>query len=461
MPPRKVYISFLGTSNYQETEYLWVHGNEFYCTPYGQEAELYLAKEKDNYIPDVVYILVTEISEKAHWDEWKGYDSHNKRYLPSKGLGLYPRIQTLLPNTNIKPIRIPDGLTELEQWKIFEILLEHIQEQDHLILDITHGYRVTPVVLSSALHFLRLVRNIEVHHVYYASYETLDKRIIDYVGFYEIQYLTNAIARLNDEADIRSLLQIRKQKRRSNLDLSLLHNDELLKQLKKITDAFRNIESHFIGIHAKNAMASIQQKLHKIQNRRNSIPYLLLDRIHSKFAILSYDDDTAQNRYFSENYFQVQLDCIKMLVKHQLCMQAYTLFREYIGSLGMIFVDNANWKNRDGRLQRRTQGEVFLHMIQFAEKFTENERNREAYHILLPAYQKIQVAGIAQTLQQALNNKEKPFGINHFRTAFAHACSKQEHIPAGWEDAINHWLPIVEEATKTLWQIQATQKQHQ
>ena len=100
---------------------------------------------------------------------------------------------------------IEDGLESHAQWKILEQLLAKVEDNDELVFDITHGYRVTPVILSSALHFLRITKSIRLRHIYYAAFETDDKRIIDYADFYNIQDLTEGVARLAEEVDMRKL----------------------------------------------------------------------------------------------------------------------------------------------------------------------------------------------------------------------------------------------------------------
>ena len=157
MSHRKVYITFLGTNAYKSTKYKWITGEVTHESPYGQEAELILAREQMEYVPDVVYVFGTETAVKSNWKEWCGWCYRENKLLESKGLGIEPRLRNCLPNTTtIELVTIQDGLESLSQWKIFESLVSKIEDDDELVIDITHGYRVTPVILSSALHFLRL-----------------------------------------------------------------------------------------------------------------------------------------------------------------------------------------------------------------------------------------------------------------------------------------------------------------
>ena len=78
--PRQVYITFLGASNYSNTEYTWTTGNDTHASPYGQESELIMAQRHNGYVPDVVYVFATEIARKANWASWCGYN-YRKRLI--------------------------------------------------------------------------------------------------------------------------------------------------------------------------------------------------------------------------------------------------------------------------------------------------------------------------------------------------------------------------------------------
>ena len=456
MSNRKVYITFLGTNAYQSTRYKWITGEDTFESPYGQEAELILAKKHTKYVPDVVYVFGTEIAIKANWTEWCGWCYRENTLLESKGLGIEPRLQKCLPETTtIELVTIQDGLESLSQWKIFESLVAKIEEKDELVIDITHGYRVTPVILSSALHFLRLTKQVTIKHVFYAAFETREQRIIDYVGFYDIQDLTEGVARLNDEADMRYLLTL-SQKGKFPIDLSPLRKGDLFHDLKRLTDSVRNVESHVVGKHAQKAMDTLARQLQKSIHDKKIIPTLLLQKIKEKFTKLSY---TTQNMMFDEEYFRVQQELISTLIKHQLFMQAYTVLREYIGSIGMIFIDGSTWKNNQGRNNRFLYGETFLGMIQFAHEFTITGQNQRAYNILQPHYNQLLDSGIATQLQTILVLERKTAdhphsGINSYRTAFAHACTKQLGVPEGWENAAEYWLKQLKIITADIFALQ-------
>jgi len=452
---RQVYITFLGASNYSSTEYTWTTGNDTHTSPYGQESELIMARRHNGYVPDVVYVFATEIATKANWESWCGYNYHKKTYFEDKGSGLEPRLRNCLPeSTVIELVTIEDGLESHAQWNILEQLLAKVEDNDELVFDITHGYRVTPVILSSALHFLRITKSIRLRHIYYAAFETDDKRIIDYADFYNIQDLTEGVARLAEEADMRKLLDISKKKRRFPIDLSLVRGGTLFQELEQLTNAVRNVESHFVGVLARTAMNTLTERIGKAQRTGRIIPHLLLRKINAKFHALAYDEETNRERRFNPEYFRVQLELMRLLIDHQLYMQAYTLQREYIGSLGMIFIPNSTWRNCDGRKERGEAGECFIMRVQFAEEY--NSKDSKYERLLEPHYQHLVEHGLAHRLQNVLIQKKPIKGINAYRNNLDHACTSVKGLPEGWETAAAHWMNELEQITDAIFALPPT-----
>ncbi|HQP38108.1 MAG TPA: TM1812 family CRISPR-associated protein, partial [Polyangiaceae bacterium] len=70
------------------------------------------------------------------------------------------------------PLDIPDGSSEDELWQIFDRIGSAIADADHVVLDLTHGFRSLPVTGILALSFFRHVHAMKVD-VYYGAFEVL------------------------------------------------------------------------------------------------------------------------------------------------------------------------------------------------------------------------------------------------------------------------------------------------
>lgn len=142
---RKVLISFLGTGNYKECVYSR-KGENSRVVKYIQTAivEL-LAPNFDNYI-----VFCTE----------GAYDKHFKS-LNEENNGIF------------KDVKIPNGFSEDEIWKIFQIIFETLEDNDSVVFDITHSFRSLPMLGITLLQYAKFIKNINVEGIYYGAFENL------------------------------------------------------------------------------------------------------------------------------------------------------------------------------------------------------------------------------------------------------------------------------------------------
>ena len=110
--PRKVFISFLGTSKYNECEY--VKGDFSYRSCFIQEATFrYLASQEDWSENDRILILLTQQAEEKNWNDNGHKDQKTGEVISSRGLDSI--LKTIAGKTLIETIRsIPDGKDEQE-----------------------------------------------------------------------------------------------------------------------------------------------------------------------------------------------------------------------------------------------------------------------------------------------------------------------------------------------------------
>ncbi len=400
---RHVYVSFLGTGMYTPVVYSW-NGKASQRTPYGQEAELELMGS----LPDRVYIFGTKESHKMHWeggDKDGGARSLRERI---EAMGLSPEF-----------VLIPTDQSGDNQWQTFQKMLELVGPGDALTLDMTHGFRAVPVVFSSALHFLRLTRNIELRHVLYCLYErdvhTKDPDahhlIQDYASFYAIQDWTEGVSRLVEDADATHLARLSGDQ--SSLPIAGFSDQEITAALSRLTDAVRNVEVHNVEPCAREALGLVNAAQQRAAAQGHTAARILLELIEEKFSsILTAEPLTG---LYDANYFKVQLLLASLLLEHNLVMQAFTVMQEMIGSFGLYGYPNpVRYDNRKGR-DKRSYADVFLPMA---------NRERSTWHFsghkenqmrkLLPFYERLEEAGITTPLQElgkelgALRN-----GLNH------------------------------------------------
>ncbi|MBD2279399.1 MAG: TIGR02221 family CRISPR-associated protein [Dolichospermum sp. DEX189] len=76
-----------------------------------------------------------------------------------------------LGDSRIKPIDIPTGRSTEEMWQTFKIIAEQVNENDHVIFDITHGLRSLPFLVFLFAAYLKAAKNVTIDAIYYGALE--------------------------------------------------------------------------------------------------------------------------------------------------------------------------------------------------------------------------------------------------------------------------------------------------
>lgn len=148
---RKVFLSFLGTGNYKNCNYFF-GTQKIDNVIYIQEAvSRIFCNDWNN--SDAGFVLTSSAAKDKHWQKLKN------------------RLQDLPFLVN--NVDIPTGSCESEIWDIYQKIIDIIKENDEILIDITHGFRLMPIILSSAISYLESIKNIKIIGIYYGAFETL------------------------------------------------------------------------------------------------------------------------------------------------------------------------------------------------------------------------------------------------------------------------------------------------
>lgn len=214
---RKVFISVLGFTNYNECIYT---KDTFISYPvrFIQEATLCYLLEKKNWTEnDAAYILLTEGAEKANW-----VDNGQKDRTTGEAIacdGLCTRFQNMKLPFEVTPIRhLPHGNSEDEIWHIFEQTFDRLQEGDELYFDLTHGFRYLPMLVMVLINYSKFLKNTTVKSITYGNYESRNAAneapIIDLLPLSVLQDWTYAAGQFLDSGNVQRLIELSKTKLR-------------------------------------------------------------------------------------------------------------------------------------------------------------------------------------------------------------------------------------------------------
>ena len=171
---RKVFISFLGYSNYGSCCY-FKDGFTSENTRYIQVATLEYLQSIEKWTEnDVAYILLTKGAKDKNWENDGHLDFQTHKII------IQPGLRDCLAAKNfpfcIKTVEgLPDGNNEEEIFAIFDRVFEVLEPEDELFFDVTHGFRYLPMLVLVLANYSKFLKNIKVKAITYGNYEARTK----------------------------------------------------------------------------------------------------------------------------------------------------------------------------------------------------------------------------------------------------------------------------------------------
>lgn len=418
----KIFVSFLGTGRDTEPGYDEVAyriGMDQITTRFAQRAIL---EHHGVTSFDRVHLLMTEQSKQKHRDLLRD---------ELLSIGVHPDVIK-------EDASITTNMDTEEQWRWFESLLGVIENDDDVIFDFTHGFRSVPIIFSTAIGFMQKARKFHLAHVYYGyvpnkkETENGDKpRIVDMARFYRINDWAEGVARLTETADASKLATLAHDEDEDG-GFAALNDPDLIDALKSLTDIIKNIDVNHVAAMADKALGIVRRK----QAECSGADRQLLRMVQDKFGELA--SQAPPSGLYDEPYFRTQLVLAEMLLKHHLPMQAFTVMRECVASIGMLGVHGKyagkGMNSGDGHKYRHRFGELFVTLCQFPRddwKYWKPEEKHisesvmKDFQYLLPFYETLETAGIASLLQSFVPS------MVDLRNKFDHAwTANSQGVPA-------------------------------
>jgi len=158
-------LTFLGNGLYSECVYEF-HGKRC-ATSFVQVAlaQIFEAEE--------VCVFVTQREQGSRSRNWDGNQIKDSQPFLIKGLAAQA---SELPHIRFRAVDIPDGRSMDELWKIFDRLLDCIDDGDEIIFDVTHSFRSIPIMALASIQYVRTLKNITLRGIYYGAYEARDEQ---------------------------------------------------------------------------------------------------------------------------------------------------------------------------------------------------------------------------------------------------------------------------------------------
>lgn len=322
---RKVFISILGTGNYNLCSY---RQGDFTSTktPFIQEATLDLLKARSEWSEnDAAYIFLTPTARISNWQAQPIdiYVSHEVK----KYAGLEPTLNQMKLPFPVVPVDISEGGDEEAIWSVFRSIYEQIHEGDRLYIDITHSFRYLPMLLLVLTNYARELKGAEVVSITYGNWEaktepkTEPKPLVDLGALIELQDWTVAAGEFLRNGRASGLAELTKERVTPILRKSEKKDKNAIR-LSDMTRRLTTVSQNLTTIRGKEILSGgifeeLDECTHGLDAGLITPMVPLIDKIKDSFG----DFDTKSS---VSNGFVAARWCYRM----QLYQQSITILQE-------------------------------------------------------------------------------------------------------------------------------------
>ena len=322
-------ITFLGTGQYKEVEYVWSERDGDspgpFRTKFFPEAVLHFLGEEN--IAKVL-VLVTEQAKKG--DNFKEL---NER------LG-----------EKLSPVDIPEGKAESELWQIFDKIVSEVKEKDKIILDITHGFRSIPMIVFSVADYLKKIKSVDIKYILYGAYEAGEDTqagirkvpIFDLTPLLDLMEWAGGLEAFLKKGEA-NLIGEKIEEKHQSLRSKGGSSEDLPKRLKSVGKKLKKLSNSLHLARAKEVLKDAHDLLGLLKEAKDELenwikPFaIILDRVETEVKEFAYKESDKLNL----DNLKKQLALIKYYYEKGLLLQAILLAREWIVSY-VILKDPSN-----------------------------------------------------------------------------------------------------------------------
>jgi CRISPR-associated Csx2 family protein len=322
---RKVFISFLGFTNYESIRYARDDNDSASAIPlrFIQEATLLKIKEQFGK-NDKILILTTKGALKNwHDGEHQNFKSNNLEWHE----GLNSRLGKLNLLADYQNIDIKDGQDTDEIWSIFNVIFNLLEEYDELYFDITHGFRTLPMLNMVLINYAKLLKSITVNGIFYGAYEA--KKTVNNIEYAPIWNLKSFVD-LQDWTNSANIFL----KTGNAIELATRINDDNYNSLKESLTLYSKqlLVNRGLDIYDGEITLKLKNQLQDIEKNSSTSPALtpILQKIKNEFT--HYEKDNALNGFLA----------VRWCINNGLIQQAATLLEEFIITFVMTEIGEAD-----------------------------------------------------------------------------------------------------------------------
>ena len=270
-----------------------------------------------------------------------------------------------LNDVRIKPVMIPLGINNDEMWSMFDLVLEHVNEADTVIFDITHGLRSMPFLSFLFAAFLKFARGVTIEAVYYGAFELGDPRknipapVFDLSEFVNMLDWLTATDRFVLTGDGSSLTELLRNEIPPGVHMG--EDNELREignHLRKVADSITGISRALQMVRPIEVLEGGTKVVDVLAESKevfgqSARPFsVLAERIEASYGQFGLPDALEPSHVLPS--LEKQLNMVRWYLDHQQAVQATLLMREWLVSALMALSDTFPLDSLQKRLEIET-----------------------------------------------------------------------------------------------------------
>lgn len=342
----RIFMSFLGTSSYAQTNYRLDGGTCLTC--FVQVALLEFLGSFDR-----CYIFVTSDARSKNW---------NALCAEMRQKGKDPALLT--------PVDIPAGKNPEEIWEIFSAIQAQLPSESSVVFDTTHSFRSIPILALACIQYAGVRADVRLERILYGAWEASEfsgepnaapvTPIFDLTAFVELMNWSHAILEFSRYGTIGAMKGLIRQPQGA----SYLDNDRtkqgksrevsgrLKQNLHAFIENFDKLQRAIWTCRGKMILEGAEFErsagnLRKLKNKPKDLPPAfgpLLDVLDKKISVLKGPENLSVSESIRRG-----LGAVRWCLDHGLIQQAYTILQETLIShfCEQIGIDGKKRENRE------------------------------------------------------------------------------------------------------------------
>ncbi len=261
-----------------------------------------------------------------------------------KTLPLVRERTKVLDDPRVHIIDIPTGLDSEQMWDTFKTIVDHVNDDDCVMFDITHGLRSISFLVFLFAAYLKSAKNVHIDAIYYGALDLRNQTsdsvapVIDLSEFSAmLDWLmaTNQFVRNGDGSDLAGL--IRAGKPAASPLSAELANPVLRDQMENMAGVIEQMSLALSLARPLETMQRASALRARLQNAgssiaRQALPFAVLaDKVGSAYTPFALLDPLAEQNLKVD--LRLQLGMLKWYIDKRAYVQAATLGRELVVSL--------------------------------------------------------------------------------------------------------------------------------